>query len=244
MLMTKSLLTALRSVFRQKGITYRDAAEGLKLSEVSIKRLFSEQNCSLKRLEQLCEFAGTDFGELMAIVESQQQQLSELTLEQEQKLVSNTSLLLVAVCIINHWSFDEILTRYRFTTPELTGMFTQLDRLGIIELLPGNRYRLRISRRFTWQPRGPIQTFFVQSIQQAYLQDTSGNAGHHFRFVWGMLARESVDELNRKIARLIDEYLKIAEQDARIPVDNKLTSSLLIMFREDWQPAPFKQLLR
>jgi len=244
MIMTKSLLLALRSVFRQKGITYRDAARGLKLSEVSIKRLFSEQNCSLKRFEQLCEFAGTDFGELMAIVESQQQQLSELTLEQEQQLVSNTSLLLVAVCIINHWSFEEILSNYRFTTPELTGMFTRLDRLGIIELLPGNRYRLRISRRFKWQPRGPIQTFFVQSIQQAYLQENTDNTGNHFRFVWGMLARESVDELNRKIVRLIDEYLKIVEQDVRIPVGDKLTSSLLIMFREDWQPAPFKQLLR
>lgn len=244
MVMTKSLLSALRTVFRQKGITYRDAAEGLKLSEVSIKRLFSEQNCSLTRLEQLCEFAGTDFGELMAIVESQQQQLTELSLEQEAKLVSNTNLLLVAVCIINHWSFDEILTRYRFTTPELTGMFTQLDKLGIIELLPANRYRLRISRSFKWQPRGPIQTFFVQSIQQAYLQDNSEDKRNHFRFVWGMLAKESVDELNRKIARLIDEYLKIAEQDQRIPVDNKLTSSLLIMFRADWQPAPFKKLLR
>lgn len=243
-MMTKSLLHALRTKFRQKGITYRDAAEVLKLSEVSIKRLFSDQNCSLKRFEQLCEFAGTDLGELMAIVESQQQQLSELTLEQEKNLVSNTSLLLVAVCIINHWSFDEILAKYRFTTPELTGMFTQLDKLGIIELLPGNRYRLKISRSFKWQPRGPIQTFFVQSIQQAYLQENVDNASNHFRLVWGMLAKESVDELNRKIARLIDEYLKIVEQDVRIPVDDKLTSSLLIMFREDWQPAPFKQLKR
>lgn len=244
MAMSSNLLSALRAVFRKKGITYKDAAEALNLSEVSIKRLFSENNCSINRLEKLCEFAETDFGELLAIAESEQQQLTELTIEQERQLVSETSLLLVAVCIINHWSYDDIIEKYQFTVPELIGLFTKLDKLGVIELLPGNRYRLKISRKFKWQTRGPIQTFFVQSIQQAYFQENSGGKNNHFRFVWGMLAKESVDELNRKIARLIDEYLKIVEQDVRVPVQDKLTSSLMIMFREDWEPETFRQLWR
>lgn len=57
-----------------------------------------------------------------------------------------------------------------------------------------------------------------------------------------MLSKESVDELNRKIHRLIDDYLRIVEQDVRIPVKNKLTSSLLVLFREDWEPQAFKAL--
>ena len=224
------------------GITYRDAAKALDLSEVSIKRIFSEKNCSLIRLEKLCDLAETDFSELLEIAESKQQQLTELTIEQEKLLVSDTRLLVVAVCIINYWSFDEILSKYQFTAAELTGAFTALDKLGIIELLPGNRYRLKVSRRFSWQVRGPIQNFFVESVLQAYLHSDVQDKGNHFHFTWGMLSKESVEELKRKIHRLIDEYMNIVGQDVRIPVENKLTSSLLIMFREDWEPQSFKQL--
>lgn len=241
MTVTENLLSALRSVFRAKGITYMDAAIALELSEVSIKRLFSDKNCSLIRLEKLCELADTDFSELIAIADSRQQHLTELTLQQEKLLVCDTRLLLTAVCIINHWTFDEILSKYQFSISQLTGVFTKLDKLGIIDLLPGNRYRLKISRGFSWQPRGPIQNFFMQSILKTYLHEGITDTGNHFRFVWGMLAKESVDELNRKIHRLIDDYMKIAEQDVRIPVENKLTSSLLIMFRENWEPDTFKQ---
>lgn len=153
---TTNLLDALKTVFRSKGITYRDAAKALDLSEVSIKRLFSEKNCSLARLEKLCDLAETDFSTLLEIAESKQQQLTELSLEQEKLLVGDTRLLVVAVCIINFWSFDEILSHYQFTEAELTGAFTQLDKLGLIELLPSNRYRLKVSRNFRWRIRGPI----------------------------------------------------------------------------------------
>lgn len=238
------LLTALKGLFQAQGITYKQAAEALDLSEVSIKRLFSEKNCSLSRLEKLCELAGTDIGGLVKLAESSRQQLTQLSLEQEQMLVSDTGLLLVAVCIINRWSFDEILSAYDFDIARLTGCFTKLDRLGVIDLLPGNRYRLKISRYFNWQPQGPIQQFFLQSILSSYLCSGIRDEGNHLRFVWGMLAKESIDELNRKIHRLLDEYMQIAGQDARIPVENKLSSSLLVMFREDWEPDTFLQLRR
>lgn len=244
MAMTENLLIALKKLFRVRGITYKDAALALDLSEVSVKRLFSECNCSLARFEKLCELAGTDIGELLVMVESQQQQLTQLSVQQEQILVSDTRLLLVAVCIINHWHFDEILAKYNFSTPQLTRLFTTLDKLGIISLLPGNRYHLKIARSFSWQSHGPIQSYFVQSILQDYLKSSVQNSGNHFRLVWGMLTKESAEELNRKIHRLIDEYLQIAEQDRRIPVSEKMTSSLLVMFREDWEPQIFQQEMR
>lgn len=238
---TNNLLDALKTVFRTQGITYRDAAKALDLSEVSIKRIFSEKNCSLIRLEKLCDLADTDFATLLEIAESKQQQLTELSLEQEKFLVSDTRLLVVAVCIINYWSFDEILSKYQFTEAELTAAFTGLDKLGFIDLLPGNRYRLKVSRRFSWQVRGPIQRFFVESVLQAYLMSDFQDKGNHFHFTWGMLSKESIEELNRKIHRLVDEYMDIVKQDVRIPVENKLSSSLLVMFREDWEPQAFKQ---
>ena len=238
--MTDNLLTALKSVFKNKGITYKDAATALELSEISIKRIFSTKNVSLVRLEKLCEFANTDIGELIQLAEERHQKISTLTLEQERKLVSDKKLLLLGVCLINHWSFDEILSNYQFEEPELIGLFAQMDKLRIIEYLPGNRYRLNIARDFCWQPGGPIHIYFAKSILGDLLSGNLLSSKNHFRYVWGMLSKESAQELNRKIKRLIDEYLLIAQQDTRISVEDKMTSSLMVLFREDWEPDEFK----
>ncbi|MEE9344230.1 MAG: hypothetical protein V3U88_01345 [Methylococcales bacterium] len=238
--MTESLLTALKGVFKHKGITYKDAAIALNLSEISIKRIFSEHNTSLVRLEKLCEFAKTDFGELMQLAEQASLKIAHLTVEQEQELVRNKKLLLLGVCLINHWTFDDILSKYQFEETELIRLFAQMDRLKIIEYLPGNRYRLNIARDFYWQPNGPIHRYFAKSILDEYLSGKLPPSTNHFRFVWGMLSKQSAQELNQKIKRLIDDYLQIAQQDARIPVNDKMTSSLMIVFREDWEPDEFK----
>ena len=50
---TDQILTALKKCLRAKGLTYRDVAAALELSEASVKRLFSEQSFSLKRLEEI-----------------------------------------------------------------------------------------------------------------------------------------------------------------------------------------------
>ena len=72
----------------------------------------------------------------------------------------------------------------------------------------------------------------------------TGNAKHKnvpFQLAWGMLSKESAQELHQKIQRLIDEYLQIAEHDKSIPVQEKMTSSLFIMFHEDMEPDLFRQ---
>ncbi len=242
MTMTDNLLLALKQMFKRKGITYKDAAIALELSEVSIKRIFSGRNTSLVRLEKLCEFAKTDFGELMQLAEQASQKISNLTIEQEQELVSNQKLLLLGVCLINHWTFNDVLYKYQFEETELITLFARMDRLKIIEYLPGNRYKLNIARDFSWQSDGPIHNYFAKSILSEYLSGSLSNTSNHFRFVWGMLSKQSTDELNQKIQRLIEEYLHIAQEDARIPVDEKMTSSLMILFRENWEPEEFKAL--
>jgi len=38
---------------------------------------------------------------------------------------------------------------------------------------------------------------------------------------------------------LIEDYLQIAEHDARRPMNEKSNSSLLLLFLEDWEPKVF-----
>lgn len=236
---TEHILSALKGVLRAKGISYKDAADSLDLSESSIKRLFAEKSFTMPRLEKLCEIAGTDLAELLQIVESERQNVSMLSVEQEQEIVNNPTLLLVGVCLVNQCSFEEILNKYNIEETELIQCFAIFDRFNVIEYLPGNRYRLKLSRKFHWNHNGPIQRFFIESILKEYLAvGMQGN--NHLHYVWGMLTKESTKELIPKIQRLVDEYVQLSGQEGKLPMNKKLTSSLFILFREDWEPNIFK----
>lgn len=240
MSMTDNLVSALKQHMKQKNITYKDAALALDLSEVSVKRLFSERNFTLQRLEALCDLAEISLNQLFETAEQQIQKTQQLTMEQEQAIVDNPKLLLVGVCLINRYSFDDILNKYLIAEPELVGLFTKLDKLKIIELLPGNRYRLKISADFSWQAGGPIQRFFIESLVSEYLLGEITDKSNNMHFVWGMLTKESAKELSQKIRRLIDDYVRLSGHEAKVSPQDKQSSSLFVLFKEDWEPSIFK----
>jgi len=239
-MVTDQLLKALKLTLRSRGISYKSAADSLGLSESSIKRLFADKSFTLPRLEKLCEIAQTDLGELIQLAESATQQLESLTSTQEQEIVNDPTLLLVGVCILNLFTFDEILNKYAIKETELIQCFATFDRFNVIEYLPGNRYRLKLSRNFSWNSNGPIQRFFIKSILNEYLETGMQGSTNHLHYVWGMLTRESAAELVPKIQRLVDDYMQLTGQEARLPIAEKMTSSLFVLFREDWEPDIFK----
>ena len=66
-----------------------------------------------------------------------------------------------------------------------------LDRLHIIELLPGNRIKLRIDENFSWLPNGPIERFFEREVQTQFLKSGFNSAGSLRVFVPGLLSERS-----------------------------------------------------
>ena len=60
------LIVELKRVLKERGITYAGIAEHLRLSQASVKRLFSSQDFSLSRIDQICELAGIELTDLVA----------------------------------------------------------------------------------------------------------------------------------------------------------------------------------
>ena len=112
---TTLILETLKQEIRRRGKTYADAALALGLSEASVKRLFSEKSFSLERLDILCQWLGMDIAELVQQMEYKQQQVSQMTEEQEQELVSDIKLLITAHSLFNRWTFTEIIETYQIS---------------------------------------------------------------------------------------------------------------------------------
>lgn len=243
MAQTGPLLEALKHEMRRQGRTYVEAAEVLGLSEASIKRLFSEQSFSLDRLDTLCQWLGLEISDLVQLMESSQQRVTQLTEDQERELVSDISLLLMAHSLLNHWVFEEVISTYRISELEGIRLLARLDRMGVIQMLPHNRVKLLISRTFHWRPNGPIQAFFEKHVQNEFFHSRFNGPGEARLFLTGMLSRRSNEEIRRRMEKLAMEFNLLHREDETLPLDQRFGSSLVLAMRP-WEVQVFDALRR
>ena len=243
MAQTTSLISTLKTMLKSRGMTYRQVGQGLGLSEASIKRLFAAQNFSLQRLDQICQLLEIEISDLVKQMELSQQQLNQLSEEQEFELVGDIKLLLVAFVVINGWKFEDIIKWYELSETEAVRYLARLDRIKMIDLLPNNRIRLRISPKFSWRPNGPIQTFFSEHLQEDFLKSRFDKVEETFQFPSGMLSKSSCEQFNRRIKQLVQDFHILNEQDRSLPLTERFGYSLFLAFRP-WRPDVFEKMRR
>ena len=237
------LVEVLKRELRSRGITYAHVARELRLSEASVKRMFSRRNFSLKRLDQVCQLANSEFSDIARALHQEESPISRLSHEQEQEIVSNPRLFLVAVCALNHVGFDQIVATYDISRPECIQLLARLDRLGFIRLLPNNRIRLLVSLDFSWLPDGPIQRFFKQQAHNEYFRSRFDRPDEFMVVVNGMLSRASSAAILTRLKRIAREFSELNNQDARLPLGERSAMSLLVAIRH-WELAAFADLRR
>ena len=194
MAQTLQLIAALKKALKAHGKTYADIARHLGLSEASVKRLFSRKSFSLQRLDQICQMIGIEISDLVRMLnEGAAAPISALSLAQEQEIVGDLELLLITVCVLNRWTLREIAEYFAIPEVRCIKHLTRLDRLKMIELLPGNRVKLLVSANFKWRGRRPHPTVFSAQAAIGLLQfpirSATGELGRHERHAGHQLLR-------------------------------------------------------
>jgi DNA-binding Xre family transcriptional regulator len=163
------LVTSIKQQLREQGISYRKLAKALSLSESAIKQMFSSGNMSLKRVDAICSVLKLDLTDLVESINNNEHKIERLSYSYEKELVGDLRLLLVAYCVVNHWSMETIVENYQISTTECIQYLAKLDRMKLIELLPGNRIRPLTHYNFKWIENGPIEKFFRTQVQTEFL---------------------------------------------------------------------------
>lgn len=83
---TAQMVSTLKKCLKAKGITYRKFGHAMDLSEASIKRLFSEQSFSLKRVKEICNILDLSLYDLAKISADAETGPNIPSLEQETAL--------------------------------------------------------------------------------------------------------------------------------------------------------------
>jgi transcriptional regulator with XRE-family HTH domain len=237
------LVATIKRQLKAQGLTYKDVSRALKLSEASIKRIFASERFTVTRLAQVSQLLGFTLAELLQESTSSLPQLDTLTHEQEARLVSDDKLLLVAVCSLNHWSLEDIVGVYQIANHEALKRLRILDRMGIIELLPGDRIRRRAKRDFDWIADGPIRNYFTKQGLRDFLEGPFDPPDESLDFAHGMLTAAAQAELKLELRRLRSKLVALHEQSIPAPLFEKDGVAVLLAIRR-WEPIAFRRMRR
>ncbi len=234
MAQTSELIKTLKQALKAQGKTYAAVSRELGLTEASIKRLFSQKSFSLERLDQICHMLDMEISDLVQLMTDQQHKLQQLTVEQEQEVTDDVTLLVVAICALNKWTMADIVAFYDISEGECFRKLAQLDRLGLIDLLPHNRIKVRVAPNFSWRENGPIQSFFQERVAQEFLKSRFSGDDESLIVLNGMLSPQSKAEFQRKLKRLAWEFNLLNTDDASLPLQER-EGVVAVMALRGWQ---------
>jgi len=243
MAQTDALIDTLKQTLKSHRITYAEVAQKLAMSEANVKRMFASKRFTLERLEDVCKLMQMELSDLFQLYEESRQRIVQLTKEQEQELLKNVELLLVAVSVRNRLSFDDIISNYDISPTDCIRHLAKLDKLKIIDLLPNNRIKLRIDEHFSWLPNGPIEQYFEKQIQGQFLKSTFKGEHEQRLFLFGLLGDSSAQVMTNKIKSLAKEFAELHRQDAHLPLDKRHNIGFMLALRP-WDLDAFLPLHR
>src|SRR5262245_35028967 len=233
---------ALKRAVHQRGLTYAALGGALRLSEATVKRMFSRGSFTLARIEQILGVLELELHEV-ARMSRALNGARVLSLEQETALASDERLLSVFYLVANGWTFSEILESYAIARTELTVAFARLEKVGLIEWGAGDRARLRVPKDFRWRTGGPAKKAYARRVMDEFLHSRFESPLELMRWESREMSAESAAVLKDRLERLALEFNQLADADAALPAERRVGVALLAACRP-WQFSVLNTLRR
>lgn len=236
------IVHALRRELKADGVSYVELAKRLQVSHASVKRWLTTGNFSLVQLDALLKATGIEWSRIASAGATERNLLDTLTWEQEAQLVEAPRTLLVAMAAMNHLSIADITSIYTLTEAESVQHLMALDRMGLLELMPNNRVKMRLARTFGWITNGPIQRYFRTVVGDFFDGDFTG-VYEAMSFTTGMLTAASAAQVSQQVRKMGEELARLHHRDANAPFAEKGLMTILVAARP-WEAAFMRELRR
>jgi DNA-binding Xre family transcriptional regulator len=240
---TADLVSLLKKELKAARMTYADLAAKLGMAESSVKRMLAKGDMPLSRIDAICRALKLDFADLARRVADTQPLLAELTESQEKAVVADKKLLLAAICVLSQWTLEQITTSYRLSEAECIKYLAQLDRIGIIELKPLNRYRLKLAKTFRWRPHGPVMNYFRDHALLDYFAGGFDGLGEGVLLVHGNISRSLAPAFMERMQRVAQDFAQQHLADQKLPEREREGYTLLLAMRS-WEFEAFSSMRR
>ena len=210
----RELIQHIKRKLRSTGLTYKDLAERLGVSESTLKRWFSQNSFNIEHLDQICGVLAIDLGDILP--RRRRHGAEYLTEHQELELAADEALLSVFYLAISGKTAQDIVARYDVTPVKLRTHLIRLDHLELIELHREDRIVPLVSQSIRWLTRGPLIEKYGQQMKQDFMESDFVGKHEHEWIVSGHISPESLAVFDRKLDSLLSELRDLIELDASL----------------------------
>lgn len=240
---TRDLVAALKAELKAQGVTYADIAGHLGLSLSSVKRMFAKADMPLSRIDAVLRYVRLDFRELARRVLVDEPARHELTLAQETAVVADRRLMLMAVCCLSQWPIEQVVATYAITAEEAEALLARLDAIGVLELRPSRRYRLKVAKTFRWRPNGPVMRYFREQVAGEYFDAGFDGEGETLMLVHGHIRQAQAAAFVERLQRVGEDFSQQHLADQRVGNAPKAPYTLVVAMRS-WVLEAFRDFER
>lgn len=228
-------LETLKRLLRAHGLHYRDVAEALSVSERSVQRWFGGESITVQILAALCGLIEISLAELFVLsgdaVDPRPRSISHA---QEQALVDSPLALFIFTRLLQGWTPSGVQAACAISEPDLVRSLLNLERMGLIEVHPGNRVRLLTRTNIEWRRDGPMRAYFDQFVKALVARTDFGEADSIWRSDSFHLTAKAAIEMEARLHALRLEMRAIAEVEAgAAPAEKRWYSMVLFAYRHD-----------
>lgn len=152
----KKLLKSLQEVLKSKKITYAELALQMEVSEVTVKRLFSTQNCNLQTVFKICDLVGISFFDLAALANQEKEVDYVLSEEQEKFFAANPAMFGIFRSLHRGVSPEKLAEAWKLSSQKFFKVLRKIENYGLLEVLPSNQVRIKAVGNIRFQHKGPL----------------------------------------------------------------------------------------
>lgn len=210
---SSAILALLRRHLRREGWTARRIAAEFAIGEATAKRWLAGKGLTLERLERLAALTGLTLVDLAREAEHPPTQLAqELTLAQEKALSSDSLLSFLFMTILGGTEPEDIVRDFAVPADFIDTLLARLERLALIDRLPGGRVRSRVDRTIVWR-KGPMRALFETHMKPQFLAMDFAAEDSVYASEVVKLSVRGAAELGEAIEAFRREVQALAERD-------------------------------
>ena len=219
---SRAMIAALRQHLRRQGWTALRLAAHFAIGEATAKRWLAGKGLTLGRLDAMAALCGLTLAELAREVERPPAGLAnELTLAQEKALSTDIFLAFLFMTILGGNSPDEIALDFSVPQRDMDAALIRLERLALIDQLPGGRVRPLVDRGIVWR-KTPMRSLFEMYMKPQFMaMDFAAEDAVYASDVMKLSAQgaammaEAIEKHRREIRALADQDREVANLPRR-----------------------------
>ena len=207
-------------------MTYLDLATKIGVSEVTVKRWLTRQDVKLERLAEIGRTLGFELTDLVQSDFLEIELAEEYSLEQELFFVGNSRPALLFLKLLVGFELRAVQRLIGMSETELIRSLRALEKIKVLEMLPGDKVRVQLKGPFRWRGDGPMMRHYFPILRDTLyrhfasqfeqMQDRPKASGYGvFRPFEMYLQHTTATQLSRELMVLLEKYRQISAFEYR-----------------------------